>query len=458
MNALSETFSLSLATAILAAGILAPAATAQTTAEDLRLTVGKSVVIDYPSDVRQISTSDPGIVDANPVTTREILLHGKGLGNATMIVWSKDGQRTFYNVTVEANLEPLRRLIKETFPLEDIKVQSSRDSLSLTGRVSGPGVSERAAAMSAPFVKTVINNLQLVVPPVDKQIMLKVKFASLDRTRGKQFAVNFTSGSFGNTVANGTAGTRSISTAGTPDAPSFTISDAFNIFAFRKDLNLGAFVKALESESILEVLAEPNLVTTNGKEASFLVGGEFPVPVLQGGANAGAVTVMFREFGIRLRFTPVITENKTIKLHLNQEVSDIDLSHSVSVSGFTIPGLSTRKTETDVELAQGQSFAVAGLLNSQEKESYSKIPGLASLPIFGNLFKTKDVSSNRTELILIVTPEITVPASGPDQIPMPYFPKDFLVPINAPPVKSSSVAPSPKADTAKHWYSLHKSN
>src|ERR1700681_422754 len=151
-------------------------------AEDLRLTVGKSVVIDYPSDIRQISTSSPDIVDASPVTTREILLHGKGLGNATLVVWSKTGERTFYNVTVDLNLDSLRKILKDSFPNEQILPESSRDSLTLNGKVSTKEVADRAIALATTFAKTVVNNMELATPPVEKQVLLRVRFAELDRT------------------------------------------------------------------------------------------------------------------------------------------------------------------------------------------------------------------------------------------------------------------------------------
>jgi len=202
------------------------------------------------------------------------------------------------------------------------------------------------------------------------------------------------------------------------------------LFAFDPKLNLGAFIKALQTESILQILAEPNLVTTNGKEATFFVGGTYPVPILQGGANAGAVTVQFKEFGIKLRFTPQVTANKTIKLSLHQEVSTLDTSVSVTLNGFNIPGTSTRQTDTDVELGEGQSFVVSGLLNQQETNAISKVPFLSSIPILGQLFKSKDDNKQRTELVLIVTPEITEPLGPNDPKPSLYFPKDFLVKLN----------------------------
>lgn len=436
---------------------------AQSGAEDLRLTVGKSIVIDYPTDVRQISTSDPAIVDASPVTTREILIHGKGLGTGTLIVWNKGGERTFYSITVEANLDPLRRLIKDTFPGEDIRVESSRDSISLIGTASSLAVAERATALAAPFGKTVVNNLRIAAAPVDKQILLRVKFAELDRIKATQYGVNLVSTGALNTIGRVTT---SQFAAPTPEIAgrnsTLTITDALNIFAFRPDLNLAAFIKALQNESVLQILAEPNLVTTNGKEASFLVGGEFPVPVVQGTANAGAVTVQFREFGIRLLFTPVITPNNTIKMHLRQEVSTIDIANSVTLNGFTIPALSSRRAETDIELAEGQTFVVAGLLDNRETESYSRIPGLSSLPILGVLFRSKEVRTNRTELVMLVTPEVTQPLNPGDRAPIPYFPKDFLVPIQPPDPAASAPAAKPRAEESRsggrRWLGLRKAN
>ncbi len=398
-------------------------------AEDLRLTVGKSVVIDYPSDIRQISTSSPDIVDAAPVTTREILLHGKGLGNATLVVWSKTGERTFYNVTVELNLDPLRKILKDTFPNEQIVPQSSRESLSLNGIVSSKEVGDRAVALAGPFAKNVVNNMQLGKPPIEKQVLLRVKFAELDRTRAEQYGVNFftQAGQTQGFTSTQQSGISSTTQGGSNAQNTLTIASALNIFAFDPKLNLGAFLQALQTESILQILAEPNLVTTNGKEAYFLVGGEFPVPVLQGGGNAGAVTVEFKEFGIRLRFTPIITGNGTIKLHLVQEVSTIDAADGVIFNGFVIPAIATRRTESDVELGDGQSFAVSGLLDNRDTESFSKLPFLSSIPVLGNLFKSKTSNKTRTELVLLVTPQVTQPLGPNDPRPEIAFPKDFLV-------------------------------
>jgi pilus assembly protein CpaC len=396
-------------------------------AEDLRITVGKSIVIDYPGDIRQISTSNPEVVDASPVTTREILMSGKGLGSATMVVWSKADQRMFYNVTVELNLEPLRRILQDTFPDEKIDVHSSRDSISLNGTVANKDVADRVVALSATFAKTVVNNL-VVTSPIEKQILLRVKFAELDRSKAQQFGVNIFSTGALNTIGSVSTGQfNSASLTSNANGAVLTVTDALNIFAFRPGgLDIASFIKDLETNNVLQILAEPNLVTTNGKEANFLVGGEFPVPILQGGANSGAVTIQFKEFGIRLLFTPTMTANKTIKLALRQEVSTIDFSNAVTLQGFLIPALATRRAETNVELAEGHTFVVAGLMDNRETSAMTKLPFISSIPVLGSLFKSKIENKNNTELVMLVTPEVTEALGPNDPKPEPYFPQDFL--------------------------------
>ncbi len=295
---------------------------------------GKSIVIDYPADIRQISTSNPEIVDASPVTTREILMSGKGLGSATMVVWSKSDQRMFYNVTVELNLEPLRRILQDTYPNEKIDIHSSRDSVTLNGTVSNKDISDRVVALSSTFAKTVVNNLQLTPAPIEKQILLRVKFAELDRSVAEQYGVNLLSTGALNTVGTVSTGqfasasvtpTNVLTSNGVAAAGTVTVTDALNFFAFRRDLNLGTFIKALQQNNILQILAEPNLVTANGKEANFLVGGEFPVPAGAAGRRQfpEPSPIQFREFGIRLAVphSADLPRTALIKLALRQEAS-----------------------------------------------------------------------------------------------------------------------------------------
>ena len=419
-------------------------------AEELRLIAGKSVIMDYPSDVNTINTSNPDIVDVTLRTTREILLSPKATGNATLIVWNRANQRTMYNIDVEMNLESLRQLFKDSFPNENIQVHSSRDTITLTGTVSSKDVADKAGSIAAVYSKTVLNNLMLPAPGAEKQILLRVKFAELDREKEVQFGVNLlaapgnipigaTTGQFSNgtftgslTVPPTSAGSTTTCTAGgcqtstTGNSATYSISQALNLFALDPKLNLGAFIKALQNENVLQILAEPNLVTTNNKEANFLVGGEFPVPVTQGGASSGAITVQYKQWGIRLMFTPSVTPVGTISMHLRQEVSALDYTNAAVLNGFTIPGLTSRTAESTVELGDGQSFVVAGLVNNQETYQLSKVPFIASIPILGNLFKSKDDKVSRTDLVMIVTPEVTMPLGPNDPKPEIYMPKDFL--------------------------------
>ena len=412
----------------------------QTSVEELKVTIGKSIVIDYPSAIGRVSTSNPDVVDAVAVSTQEILLHAKAHGVATVVVWSKSGQRNFYNITVVHNLAPIRELLAETFPNEDIRIQSARDSITLTGNVSSQSVSDRAAALAASLSQTVVNNLELLPGQVDKQILLRVKFAEMDRNVGSQFGVNFASTGFLNTPGAISTGQFSppgidqvkgvIPGGNTGASTTLDILDALNVFAFRPDLNLAGFIAALRSQQLLEILAEPNLVTSNGNEASFLVGGEFPVPVLQGGSNAGAVTIQFREFGIRLTFTPNITANDTIKMYVKPEVSTIDLTNAVTFSGFTIPALATRRMETNIELGLGQSFVIAGLIDDRAQATFNRIPGLSHIPILGELFKSRDKKKTKTELLVMVTPEIVEPIGEGEPRPQINMPEPFMESFN----------------------------
>lgn len=407
------------------AAVLGPGGASGQAPEELRLTLGRSLVIDYPEDVRQISTTDPAIVDASPITTREILLHARGPGSATLVIWSSSNQRVFYTVTIDANTESLKRMLRETFPEETIEVRASGDSISLNGTVSSKEVAERAAALAAVAAKTVVNNLMLPPEKIAQQVLLHVKFIELDRQKAQEYGVNFQSYGAGNMF-----GTLNIAALNGPSiAGVATPGSLSTLFANFPQLNMGVQLKLLQTINVLQVLAEPTLIASDGKEGSFLVGGEVPVPVIQGGANTNAVTIVYREFGVRLRYTPEITHNRTIKLGLLQEVSALDYTNATTLQGFTIPALSTRRAETAIELAEGETFAVAGLLDNRERETLAKIPGISSIPILGNLFKNKNENKNSIELIMLVTPEITTPLRPGDPQPEIVFPNEFLKPL-----------------------------
>jgi pilus assembly protein CpaC len=342
----------------------------------------------------------------------EVLFQAKGAGQATLVVWSKAGERKSYEVTVEPHLDPLRALLRETFPNEEIDVRASRDSVALVGRVSTQATAEKALALAAGTMKGAVSALRVAAAGPDRQVLLRVRFAEVNRTVTTELGLNLISTGAANT--KGAISTGQFPAASTNqvtgDARSFALSDILNIFAVRPDLNLAAVIRDLQARGLLQILAEPNLVATNGKEATFLAGGEFPVPIVQSGVNAGAVTVQFREFGIRLSFLPQLTPNGTIKLHVKPEVSTIDTSNGVTVSGFRIPALSTRRIETDVELAEGESFVIAGLLDDRVIENMSELPGLSKIPVLGVLFRSRARTKSKSELMVLVTPEAAAPA------------------------------------------------
>lgn len=405
--------------------------------EEIVMTVGKAVILDHPDEITRVSISDPGIADAVAVSTKEVLLNAKGPGVTTLVIWSKSGERNFFTLNVSPNLQQISTQLQQTFPGENIQVIMSAGTVSLVGKASSQAVAEKAAVMVSSLGKNVVNNL--VVPILaEKQILLRVRFAELQRAAIQQYGVNlFSTGALntpGTVSTQQFAGPRPANVAGAIGAPTtgtsstFTLSDALNIFAFRPDLNLGVVIRALKAQNLLEILAEPNVVATSGKEAVLLVGGEFPVPVVQGGGNAGAVTIQFREFGIRLNFLPTVTINDTIKLHVRPEVSSLDYANAVTLAGFTIPALSTRRVETDVELSTGQSFVIAGLLDQRVTENLTRIPGLASIPLLGNIFKSRSVNKNNSELVVLVTPEFTGALAAADKKPELEYPLEFLGP------------------------------
>ena len=405
---------------------------------ELSLAPGRGVVIDCPDGVARISTSSPEVVDAVAASNREVLFNARALGQSTLVVWSKSGERTTYNVTVEPNLEPLRKLLRESFPGEQIDLKAARDSLVLVGQVSTQAVADRALALITASVKGAVSNLKPPPPGIEKQVVLHVKFAELNRTAVSEFGINILSTGALNTLGQISTGqfksngglqlNTSIPGHAAGTSNQYTLSDVLNIFAFRPDLNLGVMIRDLQTRGLLQVLAEPNLVATNGKEASFLAGGEFPIPVAQASNGSGAISVIYREFGIKLSFLPQITNNNTIKLHVKPEVSTIDSANGIQASGFNIPALSTRRVETDIELSEGQSFVIGGLIDDRVIENLSQVPGLAHLPVLGALFKSRSETKTKTELMVVVTPEKAVPVSDP--VPKFEMPKPFLGPAH----------------------------
>jgi pilus assembly protein CpaC len=354
-------------------------------------------------------------VEAVAIGPKEVLINGKLPGETSLIIWQDNDARLIYDLTVRMSplrLNAVREQIARDFPDADINVTYDNDTAFVRGTVPDVVSADRVMAIVASVGPKMVNLLRVQVPPVESQILLKVRFADVDRSSSLQLAANFLTGAFNQVTAVGTGAILG-TVAGIPAA----VGTAVNIFAMRKDINLQAAITALEGQNLLEILAEPNLVTVNNKPASFLAGGEFPYPMIQPGSSGGgtSVTIAFKEYGIRLNFLPTITPRGTIRIHVQPEVSSLDYTNAVTLQGFVIPGTSVRRVETEIELDSGQSFVIAGLLDKQTTDAFSKIPGLGSIPILGKLFQSKTITKNNSELMIIITPELVrpIPAGQP---------------------------------------------
>ena len=421
----------------------------------LTVTVGKSLVIDSPINIRRVSVANGDLVEAVAVNPKEVLINGKGVGDTSLVIWQENGTRLLYDLTVRMNtakLDAVRDQIAREFPNDNINVTFENDTAFVRGTVKDVISADRVMAIVATLSKEKpINLLRVDVPPVETQVLLKVRFADVDRSVETDLGFNLLSGA-GNQLSGVSTGQFSQPTFGGNTQGQITYTDPLNIFLFRKDINLFATIKDLENRNLLEMLAEPNVMAINGKEASFLAGGEFPFPMVQGGA-VGSVTIMFREFGVRLNFLPTVTPRGTIRLQVAPEVSSLDFTNAVTFEGFTIPALSTRRVKTEVELESGQSFVIGGLLDNQTTENLNKMPGLANIPLFGKLFQSKVLKRTNTELLVLVTPEIVRPLPAGQPKPGLNMSKPFLEPnskieMSQPPISQTGPVPvQPPADS-----------
>jgi pilus assembly protein CpaC len=366
--------------------------------------------------VKRILTGNPTVLESVLTSPQEIVLTAKQTGGSSLLVWEEDGSSRMLDIFADLDVSPLRTALAQTYPELSVDVQSQEGKVVLVGTVPAPGVAEQVTKMAANFSKDVVNALQVAAPPRQKQIMLKVRFAEADRNKLTAFGVNIFSTGATNTI--GTISTQQFGATqiGNPTSggtTSFNLSDLLNIFLFRPDINLGATIKDLQQRQVLQILAEPNLMAISGQPAHFLAGGEFPYPVVQS-ATGGypAITIQFRPYGVKLEFTGYIQENNSIRLKVAPEVSALDYANTVTVSGFVLPAIQTRRAETEIELKDGQSFGIAGLLDDRTTVQLSKVPGIADIPILGELFKSRNVTRSNTELIVLVTPTVVDPVEG----------------------------------------------
>jgi pilus assembly protein CpaC len=430
------------------------------TTTQLHLLVGRSLVLSSPARIRRVSIVDPIIADVMVLSANQVLVNAKSPGGVSLVLWDENEQSHAYELNVDLDLGSLSEQVHAAFPQDQVQLQASKDTLILSGHVSSKEEADRIYQLVSPVEPKTLNLLEFPARPAKSQILLEVRFAEVDRGAMTNLGFNLISvpGSTTRTLAvtgtqqygpvqiqqsSGTSssGSSTDSSAGLNSA-SLSLSDLLNIFIFRPDIDLGAVIKALQQKSLLQILAEPNLLTESGKEADFLAGGEFPFPVIQEGAagTAPTVTIQFKQFGVSLKFTPDLTDDGTIHLKVKPEVSALDYTNAVTISGFFIPAISTRRVDAEVELRDGQSFAIAGLVDNRVTDIYNKVPVLSSIPLLGDLFKSQSKDRTKTELLVLVTPHVVMPLPVGAPLPTLKFPSGFLDSIPPKPGEK----PSPK--------------
>lgn len=381
----------------------------------MTITVGQSRVIHFDEPISKLSVSSSDIGEAVVVAADQVVVNGKAFGQLNIIVWDKSGAKSLvFDVQVRANLTLVDALIKTLFPKDDIRLSQANGSIILSGTVDD---SKKIALVESTVQTAGFKTVNMLRGPFKNatQVQLQVRVAEVNRNRMREFGTSYAYQSSPGTGGYANSGSGPSSVGKIEDGNIFgTVSSALNLFLMSS--NAMSFIRVLNSQGALRGLAEPNLIAMDGQQASFLAGGEFPVPIVQNGSEKSSITVMFKEYGVRLNFKPTVVGEEFIRLELEPEVSTIDYANGVKIDGFTIPALRTRRAKTGIELRDGQSFALAGLLDNSEMKSLSKIPVLGDVPILGSLFRSQSFQKQETELMFIVTVQIVRPVN-PDSLP-----------------------------------------
>jgi pilus assembly protein CpaC len=383
----------------------------------------------------RVLVGNPAVVTTDTTAPNEVVVTATAPGSSSVVLWQENNQSRIIEVFADLDVSLLREATARNFPNEAIQVEAEEGRVLLSGTASSAAVADQIGKMGAPFSKDIVNSIRLAPPPRQKQVMLKVRFAQVDRSRLTAFGINLLS-----TGATNTLGTVSTQQFAPPQlvplesggkgvgGSTIGLSDLLNVFLFRPDIDLGVTIRDLQQRNVLQILAEPNLLAASGEPASFLAGGELPYPVLSGAIGAQTVTVQFKPFGVKLEFTGTIESDGTIRLKVFPEVSSLDYTNSITLSGFVLPAIATRHAETVVQLRDGQSFGIAGLLDQRTTAQFAKVPGIGDIPILGQLFRSRSVNTLNSELVVIVTPTIVDPAAEPTAAPelprMPIAPLD----------------------------------
>jgi len=423
-------------------GILIAAIASAAETKTVTLTAGRGELLQFEHDIIKVVIAEPKIADAVVVSPRDVMVNAKGAGKTTLVIWETGSTPMRYDVNVNPDTtetENFRRAIEgELRALPDAKISftGNAESIVLTGTAPSSDISKRAEALAATHSKKVTNLVSLPAAHDPRQILLQVKFASIDRTMLQELGFNFFSAN-GKTL--GSTGTQQFQSprftqlqlqGGDLNNTSVNFADLLNLFVFRPDLNIGATIRAMQQQDLLQILAEPNLIVIEGSEASFLAGGEFPFPTLTssstGGAISPVVTVQFKKFGIQLGFTPTIMPSGAIRLQVKPEVSALDFANAVTLQGFQIPAISTRRAETEVVLRDGESFAIAGLIDNRVVQTLSRVRGLGDVPILGYFFRSRSTKRSTDELLVVVTPRFVKPIPADEKAKLPDMVETFL--------------------------------
>jgi pilus assembly protein CpaC len=418
-----------------------PLAQAQTHPQvhEIALIEGTGHLLQFQKDIQKVVIAEPKIADAIVISPREVMVNAKGPGHTTLLIWEEGGDPSQYQIAVskdDSEWDAFRKQMLDSVVGSTLSVTGSGETIVLAGMVKSSDDVKRLQSIAQTRAKTVINLLKAPPPPEPRQILLQVKFADIDRVALTQVGFNLFSL---NPKFQGATSTQQFTppkfsqvqtTGGTSNTNSVNFSDLLNLFVFRPDLNIGATIQALQQRNLLQILAEPNLLCLEGKDASFLAGGSFPFPTITttptGGSTAPVITVQFKPFGVKLDFTPTVTPNGEIDLKVAPEVSSLDYTNAVTLDGFTIPALSQRRAETEVVLHDGESFAIAGMINNQVLETIEKVPGLGSLPVLGRLFQSRSTQKSTDELLVVITPRFVKPLSPEERAKLPDMPSAFL--------------------------------
>ncbi len=404
----------------------------------LTITTGRGELVQFATDVTQVAASEPKIADVVVISPREVMINAKDAGKTTVVIWEGTSP-VRYDVDVVADtteFDNFRSAMTQQLPGSAIEVSGKGETIVLKGTARDSAQVKLAGALAQTRAKTVVNLLTAPPDPEPRQIVLQVKFASIDRTALQELGFNLFSrnGVAVGEISTGQFQSPRFSQLQPSGSQSVNFADLLNMFVYRPDLNIGATIKALQQRDVLQILAEPNLITVEGKSASFLAGGSFPFPILTttstGGSVSPVITVQFKPFGVKLDFTPTVTPNGSINLVVAPEVSSLDFANAVTLQGFLIPAISQRRAETEVILKDGESFAIAGLIDNRVIDVVSKFPGLGNIPVLGQFFTSRSLKKSNSELLVVITPHFVKPLSAEEKAKLPDFPETFL-PTNA---------------------------